>query len=419
MIQALTRLFRQFTRNTASAKVEKKPAIALITYCRADYFEKVLHSILSQRIGDQTVGDVFDLFVFQDGLLATENAEQHQGHSAIAALCQTQIAQGHYMAQATNQGVAMHFDYVERLLFETQDRPWVVFCEDDLVLAPGYLETLCVMAQQFRNDPRVGMFSCFATNSNQPIDKQQANQHALTSMAHHWAFGMHKAAWLKRQPLVDEYLKLLQGNAYRQRPHGRIQNWHTFCGFKPGSTSQDYAKACAMAAAGMVKVSSYANFGSYIGEYGLHFTPEIYAKQGYANSVIFPHPITQPFALDDARYAELISQQRNNTLEAPQQFDPVEFAERLSSGKFTPSYSDQWQQNSVSESDVVAAYKMFLGRLPETRQVITSRIGIQPERLLASFLTSPEFRSRKQFSPIILALAREIVDQNKAAQQTH
>lgn len=419
MIQALTRLLHRFTRQTAIAKVDKKPAIALITYCRADYFEKVLLSILNQRIGDQTVGDVFDLFVFQDGLLTTENAEHQQGHSAIAALCQSKLAPGHHLTQASNQGVAMHFDYAERLLFETQDRPWVVFCEDDLVLAPGYLETLCGMAQQFKNDPRVGIFSCFAYNSSQPIENQQANQNALTSMDHHWAFGMHKAAWQKRQPLVNEYLKLMEGNAYRQRPHGRIQNWHTFCGFKPGSTSQDYAKACAMSTLGMLKVSSYANFGSYIGEYGLHFTPEIYAKKGYANSVIFPHPIRQPFVLDDARYAQLLAQQRNNILENPQQFDAVEFAERLAGGKFAPSYSDQWKQNSVSESDVVAAYKMFLGRLPESRQVIQSRIGIEPERLLASFLTSPEFRSRKQFSPIILALAREIVDQNNKAQPAH
>jgi hypothetical protein len=67
----------------------------------------------------------------------------------------------------------------------------------------------------------------------------------------------------------------------------------------------------------------------------------------------------------------------------------------------------------VSEADVVAAYKIFLGRLPESRQVIQSRIGTTPEQLLTSFLVAPEFRARKQFSPIILALAKEIIEQNK------
>jgi hypothetical protein len=145
----------------------------------------------------------------------------------------------------------------------------------------------------------------------------------------------------------------------------------------------------------------------------LHFTPEIYAKKGYANSTIFPSAITQRFQLDDETYQRLLKQQQALTIAAPETFDTADFARRLQSGSFAPSLADQWQKNLVTEADVVAAYKIFLGRLPEARQVIESRIGIAPDQLLISFITAPEFRARKKFNPIILALAKEIIDQSK------
>lgn len=413
MIDSLKKLFYRFSSSPVQSKVLKKPAIALITYSRSEYFQKVFSSITSQQINNKPFSDYFDLYVFQDGLLASEPADQVQGHANIAEISKAALDEDHFITQTNNLGVALHFDIVERYLFEKQDHPWVAFCEDDLVLAPRYLESLTCLANSFKDDDRVAMFSCFGKMSTKPLEEQQANQQALISMEHHWGFGMHQNAWRKRQPLVDEYLKLLHGTPYREREHGRIQNWQVFCGFKAGPTSQDYAKACAMAAMGTVKVSTYANFATYVGEYGLHFTPELYAQKGYANSVIYPNPLKQTFSLDESTYNKLLNEQRNLTLEAPDKFDAAEFAKRLEAGSLAPRLSDQWQKNAISEADVVAAYKIFLGRLPETRQVIESRVGMHPERLLASFITAPEFRARKQFSPIILALAKEIIEENK------
>jgi len=408
MHRLLSSIFRKFATPDAPTQPLAKPAIALITYCRFDYFAQVYKSISEQAFFAQ-----FDFYIFQDGLLDNATPEQRQGHQAIASFCANQPHAHHYTAQPKNLGVALHFDCVERALFVQRDHPWVAFCEDDLVLAPGYLETLACMAASFKDDPRVAMFSCFGHTFNKPLEIQNANQQALTSMEHHWGFGMHQTAWRRRQPLVDEYLKLFATTPYHEREHGRIQNWHSFCGFKTGATSQDYAKACAIAAQGAIKVSSFANFGTYIGAYGLHFTPEIYAKKGYANSTIFPSAITQRFQLDDETYQRLLKQQQALTIAAPETFDTADFARRLQSGSFAPSLADQWQKNLVTEADVVAAYKIFLGRLPEARQVIESRIGIAPDQLLISFITAPEFRARKKFNPIILALAKEIIDQSK------
>lgn len=413
MFQSLQKLLKSFIAPSEPAKVEKKPAIALITYCRNDYFEKVFNSIREQQINNKPFSDYFDLYVFQDGLVDNPTAQERHGQQTITQLCQTHIAHDCFVTQAKNLGVALHFDFIERFLFHKQDRPWVAFCEDDLLLAPGYLETLVGMAASFKEDKRVAMFSCFGKTSRQPLASQEENQHSLITMGHHWGFGMHQSAWRLRQPLVDEYLKLVQDIPYRERPHLRIQQWQTFCGFIPSATSQDYAKSCAMAALGTVKVTSYANFGKYIGEYGLHSTPELYAQGGFASSNIFPRAITQPYQLDQDAYTKLLKEQRAFVLNDHENFNQEDFARRLEIGAFSPTNSDQWQQNATSEADVVAAYKLFLGRLPETKKVIQDRVGISPERLLVAFMTSQEFRTRKQFSPMILALAKEIIEENK------
>jgi hypothetical protein len=412
-LQAFKKIWDVLKETPTSKKTPSKPAIALMTYCRVKYFEKVLTSIQAQQIEGKSFSDYFDLYVFQDGLPVNESAANISGHKFITEICKSHLPPDRFFLQNQNLGVALHFDYIERLLFQIQDKPWVAFFEDDLILSQGYLETLHCMAAQFKNDPRVAIFSCFSKTSQQTLQEQEADKTSLISMEHHWGFGMHKSVWLKRQPLVDEYLKLVRHTPYRERENARIQNWHTFCGFKAGPTSQDYAKACAMAGLNMVKVSSFANFGTYIGEYGLHFTPEIFASEGYAKSVLYPRAITTPLQLDEATYLQLLQQQKAFVMPVPERFDQTTFLRRLQTGQLSPMLSDQWKKNLSSEADVVAAYKIFLGRLPESRQVIESRIGVDPEKILASFITSEEFRARKQFHPIILALAEQIVDENK------
>jgi hypothetical protein len=393
--------------------VGPRPALALITYARADYFLQVFESIAAQTIRGRPFSEFFDLYVFQDGFWDADEASLKLGHQQIAEFCRANLPADRYLAQTTNLGVAMHFDAVERKLFVEEQRPWVGFFEDDLVLGPGYLETLQSMAGSFEGDARVGAFACFGNTHKLPLLQQAEQPQALTSLSHLWGFGMHQSAWLKRQQVVDEYLKLVSDVPYRARSHANIQHWHAFCGFNPGQTSQDYAKSCAMAALGMVKVASHANYGRYIGAKGLHFTPEIYAEQGFADSVLFDKPITQAFELDPTTFEKLLLKQRKSFLHAPEKFDFENFMKRLNSGALAPQIAAQWQSEKATEADVVAAYKIILGRMPESREVIESRVDTEPERLLQVFLFSKEFRARKQFHPLILALAKEILESGK------
>ena len=59
----------------------------------------------------------------------------------------------------------------------------------------------------------------------------------------------------------------------------------------------------------------------------------------------------------------------------------------------------------ATREDVIAAYKIFLDRLPENEEVITPRIGIARERILSSFMTSKYFLSRPKNIQLLLLTA--------------
>jgi hypothetical protein len=66
-----------------------------------------------------------------------------------------------------------------------------------------------------------------------------------------------------------------------------------------------------------------------------------------------------------------------------------------------------------TREDVLAAYKIFLGRLPESEEVINLWVGTNPEAVLAGFLKSSEFLNHPLKSQFILGLAKMILNERK------
>lgn len=63
--------------------------------------------------------------------------------------------------------------------------------------------------------------------------------------------------------------------------------------------------------------------------------------------------------------------------------------------------------------DVVAAYKLFLGRLPESTEVVQLRIGLPLDKLLFEFMASPEFLASEGRSRLALAVAMQVLVEQK------
>ena len=95
----------------------------------------------------------------------------------------------------------------------------------------------------------------------------------------------------------------------------------------------------------------------------------------------------------------------------PQEADQPESSETAAA----PLPLGQLDQLEATREDVIAAYKIFLGRLPESEAVLDTWIGVKSQALLADFLKSAEFLANPQKAQFILALAKKILDDRKQA----
>ena len=68
----------------------------------------------------------------------------------------------------------------------------------------------------------------------------------------------------------------------------------------------------------------------------------------------------------------------------------------------------------MAKEDVIAAYKIFLNRLPESTTVMNLRIGGSTEANLIDFVLADEFLKRPEVSPLILGFAKQIIERQKA-----
>ena len=80
-----------------------------------------------------------------------------------------------------------------------------------------------------------------------------------------------------------------------------------------------------------------------------------------------------------------------------------------------PEVLGQMDTMKATREDVIAAYKIFLGRVPESMEVVDPRVGVAPVSLLVDFLASKEFLDQAPKSQLVLAVAKKILDERKQA----
>lgn len=309
-----------------------KRAIALIAYARFDYFERVLASLLAQQVQAASLTDRYDIHIFQDGLWGREGIETRTGHWKVAEALEALGPTVTVHRQMENLGVARHFDFIERHLFNEKDYDVAFMFEDDLVLAPGYMDAMHQMADRFVDDDRVGMFSAHPGNVTATLEEQRSMLGHYVPMDHFCGYGITRRFWLRRQAFVNLYLKWCEAFPYRERPAEDMRRWLGEAGFKSRTTSQDFVKCCATAGLGAVRIATSANFGLPIGEVGLHSRPDHFRKLGLDRAVIYPEPLDTVPELSEADFRSLLQRQTDLTVKDPSTFDPARLQQRIASG---------------------------------------------------------------------------------------
>lgn len=285
--------------------MNKKLCIAIISFNRPHYLLQVLSS-LSKQYGD-SIKDL-EVYLFQDGPV---NPYSKVVYSQIEPLEECMLAFKEYFPQGTifyseiNLGVALNFDRAEKYLFEEMKYEFVLFLEDDMILRPNYVHTIRTMIDKYGSDERVCMMAAYGENHLTSLQEQKINKHKLSVMHHNWAFCLSRIFWIKRQPIVEEYLDIIRVSDYSSRDDKKIMDWHKKLGSELPQSSQDAAKIAATKIMKGIRLNTFVNNAKYIGRIGVHMIERIWIEKNYDYQILFDEEITELEDLTDELYNEL------------------------------------------------------------------------------------------------------------------
>jgi hypothetical protein len=182
---------------------------------------------------------------------------------------------------SNNLGIAKHFAFIEQQLFDRPNSEWAIFLEDDFVLLPNYLDVLSQLITFVESETEVVLVSA----TGDTIVEKTRGLDALYPMNHAWAFALRRTHWKERNAIMDVYLKMVRDVSYFERDTEKIMGQLAQLGLIAISSSQDYVKQAIRRRDGKLAITTGHNFGSYVGQYGEHFTPEVFESLGYGQVV--------------------------------------------------------------------------------------------------------------------------------------
>ncbi len=276
-----------------------KTAILLLGFNRVDYFQQTLSALEANSAAHEC-----DLHVYLDG---GEKARQ----SELVELVQSSTFENPtFVLRQENWGIGRHLIDARRTLFDIHAYDRVILLEDDMLLAPSYIQTVMDLSDWSQQFSDVG--TVMAYNINHDAAELQANQlpHVVATNRHFWGYAMTREVWdIIKHIIYDFERKYLSKNTYRDRSHFRIR-WmfmrsvmskkrHIRTGKnlippecltppfpripRKSPTSQDAITALALWHHGFGRITTRVSRAEYIGVEGFSFSPKLYADFGFEN----------------------------------------------------------------------------------------------------------------------------------------
>lgn len=275
----------------------ERVAIAVMSFDRPHYVERVLQTVLAQQPMRRLV-PVFHLF--QDGCVSPRTGNVYGKAELMeksVAVFRHYLPRGHVHQSPVNLGVALNFDRAERMLFEDHGYACAIFLEDDLLLQPWYFRVMEELLDLAATREDVGMVAAFGFDKEMPLAEQRRRERDLVLMdEHNWAFGMRREAWAARDRVLRPYLGIVSQIDYRDRDRGEPKAAIKAMQLAYGRhgrgylSSQDSTKNLALELLGLHRITTFTNNARYIGKEGLHSTPARFAAQGHGRTVVYDRP---------------------------------------------------------------------------------------------------------------------------------
>lgn len=369
-----SRLFK--FRHEAQTPIDDQPqankkAIAIVVYQDYQAVVQIRNAIRMQGLGLDNDRLGFDIGVFQDGLKEDDETDVHAyNQTAVEAL---QLIDKHrFVRQEKHLGHDLHLAEIEKFLFEDLNYDLVVFL-DNPDISPKYFEQLDHLFETLHGDSRIGALSMSSDNT--------AGYQAASPKQ---PIGLMRHAWLATKPIIDAYSHLQSLSLPDYQRQLLMDWWASKLGFKGPNLSRVDARRSVHAALKLAEVSS---------------------------------SITAAEQLTDIDYANIVNQQAEYYLRSSD-FDYEGFANKLAKGDIHIDVSTLSTPETTSISDMLAAYKLFLKRVPENFQVIESRVGIPANLMFKDFLLSDEFLSHEDYWPTVIEAAKKVIQLNNLKNQS-
>ncbi len=272
-------------------------AILLLGFNRVDYFSQTLTALQANEAAHSC-----DLHVYLDG------GEQARQDEIVALVEASTFDNVNYVLRDSNWGIGRQLIDARRTLFDALNYDRIILLEDDMILAPSYIQTvldLSIWSQQYCD---VGTVMAFNINSASREEQNSQQNHVIATNRHFWGYVLTRDVWQIIKPIIYDFeRKYLMNNSYSKRAHFRIRwifmrSWmgkkrQTRSGTRmipdecltspfpenprKSPTSQDAITALALWHHGFARITTRVSRAQYIGVEGFSFTPEVYAQMGF------------------------------------------------------------------------------------------------------------------------------------------
>lgn len=293
--------------------------ICVFSFNREACLRRTLESL---RDAMAVAGMAGPVLLFQDGVHNPYSRQDKTTPEMIAACVRTfrqVIPHGVVVVAPQNLGIGKNIYRGERWAFEENEYSAAMFFEDDMVVSRRYFVVMEQLHALALAHPRIAMFAAYGADGRMGVARQFESREKVGPMHHNWAFGLTRSAWVQRETLTCEYMALLEGCDYRDRPLDRIAAWYGALGWPPLPTSQDIAKSVALNTLGLARVSSVAICARNIGEEGQHYTPDEFLRMGFADVTLlesaYPDADWTFEPVDEAALDAIVAEQRRATLQ--------------------------------------------------------------------------------------------------------
>ena len=275
--------------NSEKAKPFRFPyTVNVLVFDRPNYLNKLLSSMREQSLPlDESL-----LFFWVDGLNVDDYdfTKKSELVEKSKDLIKCYFPLSTVLESEKNLGIGLNYRRIQNFLTECSKLEWAVFLEDDFILHENYFETLIQFIQLVQRDERVVSINCSGDSYE---DSFSFHDCYLKVARHSWGYAQRLSYLHESKSLLDGYYSLLEGKDYRNRNNSEIQKFLLQNGMRPVLTSQDSVNDVIRNKLKRISLTT-SDFGlEYIGEFGVHFNPSSFQKNGFhlrkvSESLIIP-----------------------------------------------------------------------------------------------------------------------------------